>query len=69
MNSIRDIREKRGLTQERLADLCGLPRPHISAIERGEYRPRIDTAQKIAQALGTTVDELFPQPLPHAANE
>ena len=70
MNSIRVIRERRGLTQEELAKLCELPRPHISSIERGEYRPRVDTAQKIATALGVTLDDLFAAPaLPAAVGQ
>ena len=68
MNRIRDIREERKLTQEELAERAGLPRQHVSDLERGVMRPRIDTAQKLAAALGVTVDDLFPADLPAAAN-
>lgn len=68
MNRIRDIREDLGWTQEDLADRAGLPRQHLSDIERGVMRPRIDTAQKIAVALGVTVDEIFPPELTAAVN-
>ena len=45
-----------------------MPRQHLSDIERGVMRPRIDTAQKIAVALGVTVDEIFPPELTAAVN-
>lgn len=49
---LRAAREKAGLTQEALADLCGLHRTVISPLERGEHMPRLDTLLRLSGALG-----------------
>ena len=41
-----------GLTQRELADRCGLAYPHMSAYLSGRKRLRIDTLQRICNALG-----------------
>jgi len=40
-----------GLSQEQLADRCGLDRTEISLLERGKRFPRLDTLVKLARAL------------------
>jgi transcriptional regulator with XRE-family HTH domain len=56
---VRQLRLEKGLSQERLAELCGMHRNYIGAIERAERTPSIVAADKIARALGTTVAEMF----------
>ncbi|MGI8502562.1 MAG: helix-turn-helix domain-containing protein [Hassallia sp.] len=56
---IRQLRLKTGMSQEEFADLCGLHRTYIGFIERGEKTITIETANKIAQALGLTLAQLF----------
>lgn len=56
---IRDLREKKGMTANQLAELVGVTQPTISRLETGVRRPSIDTARKIAAALDCTIDELF----------
>lgn len=53
---IRQLRMEKKMTQEQLADLTGLKRPHITRIEAGRYSVGFDTLQAIAQALGCAVD-------------
>ena len=45
--------------QEQLAKKCGVSRQTINAIENNKYDPTLALAFKLAQELGTTVDELF----------
>lgn len=52
-------RAMRDLTQADLADLVGVTRKSINAIEAGRMVPSTVLALKLAQALGTTVEELF----------
>ncbi len=44
-------REKRGLTQEVLSGLAIIGRSHLSAIERGERKPTMETLYRISRAL------------------
>lgn len=58
-NRIREMRREKGLLQEQLAKKCGVSRQTINAIENNKYDPTLALAFKLAQELGTTVDELF----------
>lgn len=58
--NIHKLRIKQNLTQEQLAELCGLTVNFISRIERDKTnRVSVFTVQKIAKALNTTVDDLL----------
>ncbi len=56
---IRELREERGLSQEKLADLADLHRAYIGQIERGEKNIGIRNLEKIARALKVNVRDLF----------
>ena len=57
---IRDLRIDRNMTQEELAEKCGLSRVFINRIENGKAnKVMIATAFAIADALGVSVDVLF----------
>ena len=58
-NQIRDLRREQGLSQEELARRCGVSRQTINAIENNKYDPTLALAFRLAQTLGTTVDQLF----------
>lgn len=58
---VRQLRLKRGLSQEEFADRCSLHRTYIGSIERGEKTITIETAQRIAQALEIPLSEIFLQ--------
>jgi transcriptional regulator with XRE-family HTH domain len=64
-SKIRELRTKKGLSQEKLADACGLHRSHMGEIERGRANVTLSTLQAIAQKLQTTpaallLDEIAP---------
>ena len=58
-NQVREIRTGKGLTQQQLADLTGVTRQSVNSIECGRFIPTIDTALRIAVALGRDVGDLF----------
>ena len=58
-NVIRSRRKQLGLSQEELAKRCGVSRQTVNAIENNKYDPTLALAFKLAQELGTTVDDLF----------
>lgn len=57
----RSNRERRGLSQEALAELANLNRTYLGEIERGVVVPSIDTMQKLANALGENLSALIRQ--------
>lgn len=48
---LRELRQKRGLTQVMLAEVTAFPQSHISQIERGEKLPQLATLIRLAVAL------------------
>lgn len=56
---LRTLRTNEGLSQEAFADLCGLHRTYIGAIERGERNISLENIEKIARALGVNIQFLF----------
>ena len=56
------VRERRlaaGLSQEALAERCGVDRKSISRMETGAFSPRLDSVFNVAEALDIPVSELF----------
>lgn len=58
-NRIKEYREKKNLSQGKLAELCKVSRQTINAIENNKYDPSLQLAFDIARQLGTTVEDLF----------
>lgn len=56
--NVQRLRDKRGLTQQDLADKAGLSREYISRIEAGRQDPTVGTLEKIAKALKVKLVEL-----------
>ena len=52
-------RAGKDLSQQELADLVGVSRQTINAIEKGDYNPTIRLCLAICHVLGKTLDELF----------
>ena len=59
------FRLHRRLSQQTLADRCGLSRTTIAKIERGHVVPSLATVAKLAIALGTTTARLVDDPRQH----
>jgi transcriptional regulator with XRE-family HTH domain len=53
------IREQQGKSQELISGLAGIGRTHLSAIERGQRKPTLETFYKIAEALGVKPSALL----------
>jgi len=47
------------MSQQALAEACGVSRQTINAIEKGDYNPTIRLCLAICKALNKTLDELF----------
>ena len=56
---VREIRIKRGISQEYLADEIGIPTNQIGRIERGEVNTSISTAWALTKALNVDFADLF----------
>ena len=58
--NIKKLRKQRDLSQDRLSKLADISHNTIIKIESGAIQsPTIDTAQKIAKALGVSLDDLM----------
>ena len=58
-NNLKKLREKKGLSQDRLAKLADVANNTIIKIEQGEnINPTLETLKKVAKALDISVDEL-----------
>ena len=56
---LRELREKRNLSQVRLAELAGLNRNYVGDVERGRRNPCLENIVTLAEALGVAPAELF----------
>jgi len=58
--NLKKLREKKGLSQDRLAKLADVANNTIIKIEQGEnINPTLDTLKKVAKALEVSVDDLI----------
>jgi transcriptional regulator with XRE-family HTH domain len=55
---VRELRRRRGLTLNALAEHSGVSRAMISKLERGEKNPTLVVAAKVAEGLGVTLSQL-----------
>ena len=56
---MKSARAAKDLSQQQLADIVGVSRQTINAIDTGEYNPTIRLCIAICRALDKTLDELF----------
>lgn len=57
--NLRVARLAKGLSQEDLADIAGLHRTFVGAVERGETNVSVDNIERLADALDVSIQELF----------
>ena len=57
--AIQRVREQKGLSQEVVSGLADIGRTHLSAIERGERKPTLETFFRISEALRMQPSELM----------
>jgi putative transcriptional regulator len=59
-NNIRRLRFDNGeMTQQKLADIAGVTRQTIIAVEQGKYTPSLTLAFKISSAFNLRVEDVF----------
>ena len=56
---IKELREKQGLTQLKLAEILNMEASNLSKIERGIQIPKEESLENISNALKVDVKELF----------
>lgn len=59
---IRDLRRRRQMTQEALAELCGYTSSYIGQVERGLKNPSVRCLSRISEALGVPVSDIVAGP-------
>lgn len=69
-NRINLFRQDRGLSRKELAELVAVNPQTIGYLERGDYRPTVELALKLARAFGVSVETLFAlEPFPPLATQ
>lgn len=60
--NVRQLRSARGLTQDQLAKISGVPRPTWAHLESGGANPTLAVLTRVAGALGVSIEELISPP-------
>ncbi len=58
-NRLEEMRNRRGIKQEELAEALEISRQTVSSLENGRYNPSILLAFRLARYFGMRVEELF----------
>ena len=61
---LKELREKRNLSQNKLAKLSHLSQGFVRSIELGEKNPTVDSVSKLCDGLGITIQEFFDGDVP-----
>lgn len=69
-NRINLFRQEKRLSRKELAELVSVNPQTIGYLERGDYRPTVELALKLAEAFGVSVETLFAlEPFPSLAEQ
>lgn len=58
-NTVRELRSQRSMTQQELADVIGVTRQTVIAIELDKYSPSLETAFRIARVFEVPLEQVF----------
>jgi len=58
-NRLEELRRKKGISQERLAEAMVVSRQTINSLENGRYNPSIKLAFKLARYFDLSIEEIF----------
>ena len=58
-NKVRELRKRKWLTQEQLAEVIGVSRQTINAIEKEKFDPSLPTAFKMSRLFHLPIEEFF----------
>jgi len=58
-NQLENLRLKKNMTQQELADLVGVSRQTIISLERGRYNPSILLAYRLARLFELSIEDVF----------
>ena len=58
-NRVKELRYKRKITQEELAELIGISRQAINASEKEKFDPSLPTAFKMAKLFDLSIEKIF----------
>ena len=59
INHIREIRQKKGITQIEMAEGLQVTRQTVYAIEKNKYNPSLELALKLVEYFDVPIEELF----------
>jgi transcriptional regulator with XRE-family HTH domain len=57
--AVKELRLKKGMSQQQLADACGLDISYVGQIERGQRNPTLGVMQGLASILGVRLSDLL----------
>ncbi|MFV8827848.1 helix-turn-helix transcriptional regulator [Alkalihalobacterium sp. APHAB7] len=58
-NRMKELRQEKGISQEKMATMLGVSRQTVISIERGRYNPSLPLAIHIARCFDTIVEDVF----------
>ena len=58
-NRVKELRKGKGLTQEDLAEIIGVSRQTVNAIEKQKFDPSLNTAFKMAKLFELPIESIF----------
>ena len=58
-NRVKELRKEKGYTQEYLAEIIGVSRQTVNAIEKQKFDPSLNTAFKMAKLFELPIESIF----------